>query len=310
MEKLIVREFDPCVLDHATLIESDRLSRFFDVYDLNDGNIMKVARSSDDVYHDLDGCSNRKNIMIWYEMIMDELFDKLKRSEDKNLPNHTLPKEIQMTNGVVKDYIISKVPPEKYVRLIEYLSAIKLSEFARIMIKYSKKVEKANKQGVYMPDLGNPTNTFFNPKTNDFKFIDYDGMQIDEFKTNCASNLIRPCDIPIEGIESFFDSDTGLFKPNIDILSLFSIFLYYTTKTRLMNFKPTDYYVMNGKFHLMESSLREYTKLIGLNGTQFEGALFELFFGENPDYPHKYIKQLLKESRLSPYGNIRRFEKI
>ena len=304
MNKLDVRVFDKLILDEATLIKNNRPGNYFITYNLNNGYYIKIVKAYEALQRELKDLSIGGSILSNYLLFIQELFDKLYRSKIKTLPSFVLPSSIYigMTDRNANAYSIPAVD-SSYICLKEFIKKIDFSTFVKIFLKLIEDVRNANYEGVFMPDLGNLSNIFINPKSLDLKFIDYDGMQIDQFHSFTVSGILQNDTLSIEDNPLFCDPCTGLYKTNINILSLFSLFLLYTTKRRLMNFQANDYRMENGKPVLRKEAISSYTQSIGIDGTLFEDELFRLLLEGKANFPDVAINELVKSHRLTKDPN-------
>ena len=301
MNKLKIKKYNDSLLNNATLITKGK--GFFKTYDLNNGNIIKVVKS-------VESCMDQENGMYLYSLYDDflmELYGKLKRSECIEEPSIVLPNAVYMGDMFPKAYTVPK--QTGYLDLDIYLTNSDLELIASTVIRMCEIVRNANKDGIVMPDLGNPSNVLINPITHEFRFIDYDGMQIDKFQSFNLSALLHNDILGLADNKRFFNRSSQLFDPIIDKYSLIAIFLYYTTNTYVADFKPSDYIYKNGEPKLKESAIHDYARMIGIEDTPLEQDLYDIHFSSRANYPETSIKKLLKTHKLVKEEN-KRFIKI
>ena len=291
MNNLKIKKFNESILDNAKLIT--RGSGFYSTYDLNNGNIIKVVKQVNEVL-------SQRNAMILgmaYNEFIESIYKKLIRSVEITTPSIVLPNCVYFEKNIPIAYTIPK--QTNCVNLETYLEKNNdLDMIANTIINVSKEVKTANKEGINFPDLGNASNILINTKNKDIRFIDYDGLQIDNYSSFSISSLISNQVIPLTLDKRLYDLKNTLVTNNMDKLSLYALFIYYTTKTYLTDFGPECYDYKEKKLVLKESSLKDYINSIGLNDTLLEEEIFKLFYSDKINYPETSIKKLLKTHDL------------
>ena len=300
MNNLKIREFNESILSNAKLISKGK--GFFSTYDLNNGNIIKVVKTPYD-------CLDQLNMMYLtanYNYFISDLYKKLLKSKDVQSNKIVLPNTIYMSNDIPRAYTIPKL--NNMIGLNQlFEKENNLETISNLIIKISNEVKNANKEGIYFPDLGTISNILVNPNNRDIMFIDYDGLQIDTFSSYSISGLIDDLVEPHVSGKKYYDMKTGLSNRNLDKLSLYAIFLYYTTGTFISDFGPNHYHFIDGKLCLKEQSFLDYTLSIGIEDTPLEEDLFDLFYSDKIKYPNTSIKKLLKTHTLEKKDNKRVF---
>ncbi len=301
MNKLKIRKFDKSILDHATLITEG--NGYFKTYDLNNGNIIKVVKESYECLEENDGNISFKH----YDEFINELYGKLLESSRIETPEILLPNSIHMDNDFPKAYTISKL--ENFVSSEDFLDCQGLDLISLFMQNLSKIVRKANSEGIVLPDIGTPSNIMISQDTGEIKLIDYDGIQIDKFQSFSFSGLLQNEVIDITRFRTFYNEYTKLYKPNIDKLSLYALFLLFTYNPLFADFKRRDFLHKRGKPVpiIKISSIHDYFSNIGLEGTIMENELKELFFSGACNYPEEAIKEVVKKYKLDLIDPNRRF---
>lgn len=299
MNNLKIRKFKDSILDKAKLITQG--SGFLSTYDLNDGNIIKVVKTPLECF---DG-NNAIFLYTTYNEFIDTIYNKLIKSNDITTSSIVLPNNIYIDDDVVRAYTIPK--QENCITLDKYLKNSDLETIANTLINITCEIKKANKEGINMPDLGNPSNVLINLKNNEIKFIDYDGMQIGDSPSFCLSSLLSNQVTPVTRDKRMCDIKTGLVTDNLDKLSLYALFILFTTKTLLTNFGPQDYRFKNGVLKLKEEVFYNYTKMLGITNTQLEEELYSIFYDNNINYPDTSIKKLLMTHKFDEKHNNTRF---
>jgi hypothetical protein len=95
----------------------------------------------------------------------------------------------------------------------------------------------------------------------------------------------------------------------MDKLSLYALFMFYTTKTLLTDFGPESYSIIDRKIVLKEKAFTDYINITGLNDSSLEHELFNIFYGGKINYPETSIKKLLKTHKYDENSKNTRFIK-
>lgn len=286
MNNLKVKKFSDSILNNAKLITKG--NGFFMTYDLNNGNIIKVVKTPYE-------CLEQNNMMFLsatYNSFIDELYKKLLKADDIQSSSIILPNAIYMSGDIPRAYTIPK--QNNMIDLNSFFKKYNdLETISNILLKISSEVKNANKEKINFPDLGTTSNILIDPNKKDIKFIDYDGLQINNFSSFCISGLINDLVEPHVSGHKYYDVRNGLSNNNLDKLSLYAIFLYYTTNTFISDFGPDKYHYINGKLELKEKAFLDYTLSIGIEDTSLEEDLYDLFYSSKIKYPNTSIKRLL-----------------
>ena len=291
MNNLKIRKFNESVLDRAKLITNGK--GFFKTYDLCNGNIIKVVKTPEECF---DG-RNALFLYTTYNEFIDELYGKLTKSVDITTQSIVLPNCIYLDNNIPRAYTVPK--QRNMVDLDRLLlKNHDLETVSNIIINISNEVKKANQEGIHLPDLGNSSNILVNPKNKEIKFIDYDGMQIDKYPSFNSSGLVNNIVVPFTRNPMYCCMKDGLVNSNFDKLSLYALFIFFTTRTILTDFGPESYYPKDGKLYLKPEAFYDYTKTLGLTGTNLEEELLKIFTNKNLNYPNTSIKKLVKSHNL------------
>lgn len=291
MNNLKIRKFNESILERAKLITNG--NGFFKTYDLNNGNIIKVVKTPEECF---DG-TNALFLYSTYNEFIDELYEKLTKSVDITTPSIVLPNCIYLDNNSPRAYSVPK--QRNMIDLNKYLlHNNNLETISSVFIDMSNEVKKANKEELNLPDLGNSSNILINPKNKEIKFIDYDGMQIGKYPSFNSSRLVNNDIAPFTRNPRYCNLREGLVNNNFDKLSLYALFIFFTTRTLLTDFGPEDYYPKDGKLYLKKDALLGYTKTIGINDTALEDEIIKIYEDKNLNYPNTSIKKLLKTHTL------------
>lgn len=138
---------------------------------------------------------------------------------------------------------------------------------------------------MFFPDLASD-NVLYDPTTGKSYIIDYDGAQIKNIKECSNTSLYKG----VKVLCSRKYLPNGLYNHNIDKFTLVVRYFYYTTKINL------------GKIPLSRSELKEFVKIVGLQGTEYADLLIRAFdYDLSNGYIGNAIQDLKKNYTLSPH---------
>lgn len=290
MNNLNIKKFDKSILEKSKLIT--RGSSFFKTYDMNNGNILKVVKS-------LDECMNMANRLYLrnnYQEFIDNIYNKIDYSKYIDLQSIALPNTIYLDNDKFIGYSIPKL--ENYTDLDSYLlDNDSMEEVSTNIINLVKEVRELNKNNINLPDLCNLSNVLINSK-KELKFIDYDGMQIDKYISFSISSLINYSYASFTENRKYCDT-LGFINRNFDKVSLYLIYLLYTTHTSITFLSPYNYVRKNGIYTLSEDVILKYLEDIGLKDTELGENIYKIYNDEKLNYPDTSIKKLLNTHTLN-----------
>ena len=289
MNNLNIKKFDKSILEKSKLIT--RGSSFFKTYDMNNGNIIKIVKS-------LDECMNMTNRLYLrnnYQEFIDNIYNKIDYSKYIDLQSIILPNTIYLDNDKFIGYSIPKL--ENYTDLDSYLlDNDSMEEVSTNIINLVKEVRELNKNNINLPDLCNLSNVLINSK-KELKFIDYDGMQIDKYISFSVSSLINYSYASFTENRKYCDT-LGFINRNFDKVSLYLIYLLYTTHTSITFLSPYNYVRKNGIYTLSEDVILKYLEDIGLKDTELGENIYKIYNDEKLNYPDTSIKKLLNTHTL------------
>ena len=289
MNNLKIKKFDISILDKAKLITKG--TSFFKTFDLNNGNIIKVVKTLDECMN----MSNRVYLRNNYQEFMDTIYKKIEYSKNIDIDCLNLPNCIYLKDDMFVAYSVPKL--YNCSDLDSYLlNNYSMEEISQGVINLVKEVRKLNKNNINLPDLCNLSNVLINSK-KELKFIDYDGMQIDKFYSFSMSSLINYSYSPFTENRKYCDQ-SGFINNNFDKVSLYLIYLYYTTNTSITFSSPYNYVRKNGKYTLREDAILKYLEDIGLNNTAFGENIYRIYNDEKLNYPDTSIKKLINTHTL------------
>ena len=290
MNNLNIKKFDKSILEKSKLIT--RGSSFFKTYDMNNGNIIKIVKS-------LDECMNMTNRLYLrnnYQEFIDNIYNKIDYSKYIDLQSIALPNTIYLDNDKFIGYSIPKL--ENYTDLDSYLlDNDSMEEVSTNIINLVKEVRELNKNNINLPDLCNLSNVLINSK-KELKFIDYDGMQIDKYISFSVSSLINYSYASFTENRKYCDT-LGFINRNFDKVSLYLIYLLYTTHTSITFLSPYNYVRKNGIYTLSEDVILKYLEDIGLKDTELGENIYKIYNDEKLNYPDTSIKKLLNTHTLN-----------
>lgn len=289
MNNLKIKKFDKSILEKSKLIT--RGSSFFKTYDMNNGNIIKIVKSLDECMN----MSNRVYLRNNYQEFIDNIYSKIDYSKYIELQSIVLPNAIYLDNDKFVGYSLPKL--ENYTDLDSYLlDNDSIEEISISVINLIKEVRKINKNNINLPDLCNLSNVLINSK-KELRFIDYDGMQIDKYMSFSISSLINYSYAPFTENRKYCDA-SGLINRDFDKISLYLIYLLYTTNTSITFSSPYNYVRKNGIYTLREDIILKYLQDIGLEDTELGENIYKIYNDEKLNYPDTSIKKLLNTHTL------------
>ena len=181
-----------------------------------------------------------------------------------------------------------------------------LEEKANILIALSEKVKKLNEDGIIFPDLANASNTFFDKKSREFTFIDYDGLQIQDASTYSFSSLLLNVFYNLLSDKKYLDANSKLFTSNLDKYSLLLLFIYYTTGKCISDIIPRSPYFFLPCDSEMDNKrlFEDFFSSIGISDTDVSSLIEDAYnYDVDNQYPDSAIKKLVKDYNLVSIGN-------
>lgn len=299
MNKIIKEDFSTSILDGATKICGE--NRTMSTYDLHNGEILKILEP--DVI---------RNMKIPFEKYLADLDYKISLSENIDVPDIVCPMRALYDDNGIRAYTTAKVVSG--IPLIKILPAYckrgELQLYSHIFTKLTERVKLINNSGIILPDLGNATNTFYEPKTDSFKFIDYDGMQIEDSKSFSYSAFLPIYKNPIFRSRKYRQKN-NLYTENLDKLSILILYLYYTTGINIMDIDRNTNagYSFNRDFEEKDIPLPNMSIMIDFFDNygiapEME-SLVNLAYNHRHDniYPDEVIEKVAREYKLVPKRN-------
>lgn len=187
-----------------------------------------------------------------------------------DLKGVSLPIDILETEKGFSGYI-EKIIPEilngKMVSFADYVNShrftITLDDITSYMLKVCDIVSACHKtdNNIVNPDLASEGNVWFNQKTKEVCFTDYQDMQVGDIPSQACSSFI--VSDPIINTPKYHKK--GLYTPNIDLYTLAIRYFYYATK---INVPRTMFYKIN-----IEDMLKE----TGISDTSFANCMRVLY---------------------------------
>lgn len=200
-----------------------------------------------------------------------------------------------------------EVPTASGISLDKYLPKIRVKDsdaFFSVCTKLSERVQLANEEDIIFPDLAFGNNVFYDPKTDKFSFIDFDGIQIKDTPSMCISGMLNKMVEPLNNEEKYgaFNNGLSLYKDNLDKFSLATLFFYYSngynigfTLENLMHSRCN-----NGNGEINDIDLNRFMNYIKLKDDDFREYV-RLFFDKEKDnmYLHEVLPEFSKKYTLS-----------
>ena len=283
MKKLQVKKFDPSILENATLIHNG--STYMDTYRLENGKIFKKIKSYDcfdifgqNIYHDF--CNN--------------LCKKLLLSNSINNDNVVIPDSMHMR----KDDLVGYTVPFVNLKSFDYyLSNSKdLAFITDSFIALSNGVKKLHKDSIILPDLATPSNILFDPVTKLVKFIDYDGLQIQDLCSfNTSSTMFFGINLFFFNAK-YYNIDNDIFTSDFDRASLLALYLLYTVNTRLAEYDSRFFTFdkENRKWNMKEKAINYLLDFNGIKSSPLEDDIRRVY---SNDVGNKFLNSSIEEMR-------------
>lgn len=283
MKKLQVREFDPAILNNATLICNG--STFTDTYRLENGKIFKRIKSYD--------CLDYDGQNLYYDFCSN-LYKKLQLSNSISDSSVVTPDGMYMNKDGLVGYTVPFVDLKSFDY---YLSGSKDLDFITdSFIAVANAVKNLHNESIILPDLASPSNILFDPETKLVKFIDYDGLQIQDL---CSFNISS---VMFFGTNLFFynskyyNFDNNIFTSDFDKASLLALYLLYTVNTRLAEY---DYRFIspdkeNRKWSMKDGAINYLFDYNGIKSSPLEDDIRRVY---SNDIENKFLNSSIEEMR-------------
>lgn len=286
MRNLKVKKFNSSILNHASLICKG--SGYMETYNLNNGQILKKIKKPEDLDY----------IQLFqFDDFSDILAKKLLYS--KNLDNESLvlPETIYTSKDRVVGYTVPFVNLKSFD---DYLSKTDDMDFLTSSFDLlANEVKKLNKDGIILPDLANDSNVLYDPKNKIIKFIDYDGLQIENYESSNVASLMNFDNNLFFSNKKYFNRAKTLFTRNFDKASLLALYLYYTTHSYLTDFNFNFFERVGDKWVMKDGAINLFFDFTGLLGSPLEEDIRRVYSNSDRNkYLNTSIKRLNKEYTL------------
>lgn len=216
-----ITNFNPVMLENAQRLTDGR-NPFTEVYKLTDGRIFKYLKPP---------ASSNFFYQQGYAMHYNAFCSKLRRRDDlANIKSLVLPDEVARDErGFVKGYYM----PAKCEKNISQL--LSDGDNTQLLTNYFEDlcdaIEELHRAGIVVPDLITEENVLYDPIERKILFLDYDGMQVGNARTNAISSKL--CYKENKVLRTSKYSNCGLYTEELDNMSLATGYLYQLTGINL-----------------------------------------------------------------------------
>ena len=198
----------------------------------------------------------------------------------RDIPELAIPLEPLETEDSI-GYIQDK---KEGVPFSDYLKNARETVTLQEIIHYICTLERVVKichhhcPSMVFPDIASHGNVLYNPKTKTVGIVDYDGNQISTIADTNISDYIYEPFYSLVTQSKYLKNNR--FTSNIDILSLITLFLHYTTNSNL------------GTIYKENNNIDQFIHQLGLTGTQFADCIKLVL---DPNGKNRYISESLEE---------------
>ena len=140
-----------------------------------------------------------------------------------------------------------------------------LSGFCNLHSRLENFLKRADKNNIILPDYCSLDNLIFDHE-NDFHFIDYEGMQIGEYRCLTISSSIM---MPIVETKKYFNECDYSYTKELNILSHYMLFFLDAFRADL---KSIGMVTPNGKI-----TIDDFFNFIGLDDYDIQNKIWKLF---------------------------------
>ena len=216
-----ITNFNPVMLENAQLLTDGR-NPFTEVYRLTDGRIFKYLKPparSDYFYQQ------------GYARHYNSFCKKLKQSEElADVKSLVLPSEVSTDErGYVKGYFMPLKREKNILQLLADCDDVQL--LTNYFEDLCDAIDELHKVGIVVPDLITEENVLYDPVERKILFLDYDGMQVGNSKTNAISGKL--CYKNNSVLRTSKYSNYGLYTEELDNMSLATGYLFQLTGINL-----------------------------------------------------------------------------
>jgi hypothetical protein len=216
-----ITNFNPVMLENAQLLTNGR-NPFTEVYRLTDGRIFKYLKPparADFFYQQ--GYAKHYNAFC----------NKLKQSEElADVKSLVLPSEVSTDErGYVKGYFMPLKREKNILQLLADCDDVQL--LTNYFEDLCDAIDELHKVGIVVPDLITEENVLYDPVERKILFLDYDGMQVGNSKTNAISGKL--CYKNNSVLRTSKYSNYGLYTEELDNMSLATGYLFQLTGINL-----------------------------------------------------------------------------
>lgn len=211
-----------------------------------------------------------------------ELLKKYQLSKTfSKINNLSLPIDILETEKGICGYIESIIPGIRdgsITSFVDYFHEtngnFKLEELTDYMLKVNDIVESCHENGIVNPDMSSEGNVWFDTKSKEVFFMDYQGMQVQDISTSAINSFIAFD--PVIKLPKYYKK--SFYSPNIDLYTMAIRYFYYATKINIP------------KTMFLGGNIKELIKEVGISGTEFADCLQVLY---DPDKDNLDIRNAI-----------------
>lgn len=210
MNNLKIHKWDNQVLNCAVKLSNENSASGMITYDLKNGFILKKIAESSFTESELDDFKYNLERKILY-------------SKDLVGTDIVLPNVMYMEHDEVVGYTVPKILLPNIGYTLENCRTF--SNVSNVLLLLANKVEKLNDSGIIFPDLCTYSNILYDDASGNFKFIDYDGIQIFDTWSDSISSLIEYDFNTMYTTEKYTTPEFFLWTNNIDRAGLLALYL-------------------------------------------------------------------------------------
>lgn len=220
-----------------------------------------------------------------------ELADHIRSKEIVKPTAMLLDKHSKQYQGFEMEY--QKDPSINYL-LKEKSWKTQLDKTTELFLAISKGLQHSHKQDIIAPDLFSKGNLLYDTNKKSVKFLDYDGLQIQNLQAPFYCSDFELFNEFIEKYPKFYQNNSQLYTKEYDKMTLIVEYLYWCTSHNL-----ADNLAVN-QFHI--TVIPAILNAFGLKECrELRNYLCDLFYSTSDiPYPDEVLKRIDKEYQLVP----------